>query len=98
MGPLLEGVMRELQKRPTTSSSINITGGGALTLIGITAIVVAISAVLVVAAIRQADMRDIERQAKEVQSLRDEVHKLKLQSDTHQIWLQTLDRRTPKEK
>lgn len=76
--------------QPASNAAITINGTGAAALvvglIGVMAIVIAVSAVLVVSAWRSADMTEVE-------SLRLQVDRMKETQDTHAIYLQTHDRR-----
>lgn len=76
---------RHLQS--SNSASITITGGGALSvivaLIAIIGIIYASAEVRVATGLREAD-------AKEIASLRDEIHKMQSKLDEHDVWIKTM--------
>lgn len=81
---LTERLMKVLERGvPVNSSSITITGSGALTIVGIFAITVAVSCVLIVAAWRQADLEKL-------QTMRTELNRVQQKMDEHDVWIKTM--------
>jgi hypothetical protein len=84
----LDKLLRHHLGRNNNTASITFTGSGfvsfAVALIAIICMVWAAGEFRIARAERAADMR-------ELQSLRDEVHKIGDKVDTHQIWLQDID-------